>query len=348
MKAKIHKQSGKVLSAATALYLSALMSPIRSHKLFCFVAAALMTQACQPVPEAVVEQPPAEPRSVMATEVAFTEGPSEYSDGSIFFTEGRTNRILRYYPAENRTETFDADSNGANGLVFDTEWRLVACEGTRVTRTNVETGEMEVLADAYGGKRLNQPNDVTFDSKGRLYFTDRPRANPEPDQTGVHGVYRIDTDGSLHQILTDPEIEKPNGIAISPDDTTLYLIEAHPDAGKARMIRAYDLQEDGSVTNMRVFHDFYPGRSGDGMTIDAAGNLWVAAGLNQLRGTSETLDTEAGVYVFSPAGEQLDFYPINEDTVTNVTFAGEGLSTLYLTSGDKLYRIETDTTGTRR
>jgi gluconolactonase len=297
-----------------------------------------------------VEQRPAEPRSVMATDIAFTEGPTEYRDGSIFFTEARADRIMRYYPAERRTETFDEDANGANGLIFDSEWRLVACEGDppQVTRTNLETGDVEVLASTYEGKRLNQPNDVTFDSQGRLYFTDRPRANPEPDQTAVHGVYRIDTDGSVHRILTDPDIEKPNGIAISPDDTMLYLIESHPDAGKARMIRAYDLEEDGSVANMRVFHDFSPGRSGDGMTIDASGNLWVAAGLNRTRGTSETLDTKAGVYVFSPAGEQLDFYPINEDTVTNVTFAGEGLTTLYLTAGDKLYRIETDTAGTRR
>lgn len=324
------------------------MSSKKLRRILCLAAAALLTAGCQPAPETVVEQPPAEPRNVMATDVAFTEGPTEYRDGSIFFTEARTNRILRYYPEEGRTETFDEDANGANGLIFDVEWRLVACEGDQVTRTNVETGEQEVLASAYEGKRLNQPNDVTFDSQGRLYFTDRPRANPMPDQTGVHGVYRIDTDGSVQRILTDPDIEKPNGIVISPDDSTLYLIEAHPDAGKARMIRAYDLEEDGSVSNMRVFHNFYPGRSGDGMTIDASGNLWVAAGLNQLRNTSETLDTKAGVYVFSPAGEQLDFYPINEDTVTNVAFAGEGLSTLYLTSGDKLYRIETDTTGTRR
>ena len=320
----------------------------RLLQILSFALAVLLTTGCQPAPEAAVEQLTTQPRSVMATDVAFTEGPTEYRDGSIFFTEARTNRILRYYPADGRTETFDEDANGANGLIFDAEWRLVACEGDRITRTNVETGDQEVLASAYEGKRLNQPNDVTFDSQGRLYFTDRPRANPEPDQTGVHGVYRIDTDGSLHRILTDPEIEKPNGLAISPDDATLYLIEAHPDANKARMIRAYDLGADGSVSNMRVFHDFYPGRSGDGMTIDASGNLWVAAGLNQLRNTSETLDTKAGVHVFSPAGEQLDFYPINEDTVTNVTFAGEGLSTLYLTSGDKLYRIETDTTGTRR
>lgn len=324
------------------------MSPHRLFPTLSFAAAALLASGCQPASEPVAEEAPAEPRSVMAADVAFTEGPTEYRDGSIFFTEMRSNRILRYFPEDGRTETFDEDSNGANGLIFDTEWRLVACEGNRVTRTNVETGEQEVLASAYEGKLLNQPNDVTYDSQGRLYFTDRPRVNPTPEQTGVHGVYRIDPDGSLHRLLTDPEIDKPNGIAISPDDSTLYLIEAHPDADKARMIRAYDLGENGNLSNMRVFHDFYPGRSGDGMTIDASGNLWVAAGLNQTRGTSETLDTQAGVHVFSPAGERLDFYPINEDTVTNVAFAGEALSTLYLTSGDKLYRIETDTEGTRR
>lgn len=319
-------------------------------RLFC-LTAALLAAACQPVPETVVEAPPQqEPRSEVAAAIAFTEGPTEYRDGSIFFTEMRANRIMRYYPDSGRYETFNADAHSTNGLIFDAEWRLIACEDAppRITRTNIETGEVEVLAEFFEDKRLNEPNDVTFDSKGRLYFSDRPAANPEPDQTGVHGVYRIDVDGSLHRILTDPDIEKPNGIVISPDDSTLYLIEAHPDADKARMIRAYDLLEDGTVANMRVFHDFYPGRSGDGMTIDAAGNLWVAAGLNRTRGTSETLDTKAGVYVFAPSGVQLDFYPINEDTVTNVTFAGEGLQTLYLTAGDKLYRINTGTPGTRR
>lgn len=316
----------------------------------CLAASALLTLGCQPASQETTEALTIGLRSAVVADIAFTEGPTEYRDGSIFFTEMRTSRIMRYYPEDGRYETFDDDANGANGLIFDSEWRLIACEGEppQVTRTNVETGEVEVLADSYDGKKLNHPNDVTFDSQGRLYFSDRPRPNPTPEQTGVHAVYRIDSDGSIHQILTEPEIDKPNGIVISPDDSTLYMIEAHPDANKARMIRAFDLAEDGTVSNRRVFHDFYPGRSGDGMTIDAAGNLWVAAGLNRTRGSSETLDTAAGVYVFSPEGEQLDFYPINEDTVTNVAFAGEDLKTLYLTSGDKLYRFDTDQVGTRR
>jgi gluconolactonase len=326
------------------------MRETHATPLLCLVASALLTFGCQSAADSGSGAPATELRSVIAAEIGFTEGPTEYKDGSIFFTEMRTSRIMRYYPEDGRYESFNADSHGANGLIFDSEWRLIACEGEppQVTRTNLETGEVEILADSFEGKRLNQPNDVTFDSQGRLYFSDRPTPNPALDQTGVNAVYRIDTDGSLHQILTEPEIDKPNGIAISPNDSTLYLIEAHPDANKARMIRAYDLNADGTVTNRRVFHDFYPGRSGDGMTIDASGNLWVAAGLNRTRGTSETLATKAGVYVFAPTGEQLDFYPINEDTVTNVAFAGEDLKTLYLTSGDKLYRFDTEQVGTRR
>ena len=318
--------------------------------LLCLAVSMLLPVGCRSTTDAPNAGADGAPRSVVVADVAFTEGPTEYRDGTIFFSEMRSSRIMRYFPEDGHYETFDADAHGANGLIFDSQWRLIACEGTppQVTRTNMETGEVEILADSFEGKKLNKPNDVTFDSKGRLYFSDRPTPNPAPDQTGIHGVYRIDTDGSLHRILTEPEIQKPNGLVISPDDTTFYLIEAHPDRGKARMILAYDLMEDGTVTNRRVFHDFYPGRSGDGMTIDASGNLWVAAGLNRTRGTSETLDTKAGVYVFSPEGEQLDFYPINEDTVTNVTFAGADLKTLYLTSGDKLYRIDTDQVGTRR
>lgn len=296
----------------------------------------------------------ADNRVEVATSVAFTEGPTEYEDGSIFFTEINNERIYRYYPQNGRLEIFRQDSNRANGLIFDAEWRLVACEGgsaegtPRVTRTDMETGEVEVLVDSYEGKRLHQPNDVTFDSKGRLYFSDRPSGTITPDQTGVHAVYRIDLDGSVERILSEPEIEKPNGIVISPDDKTLYLIEAHPDADLARMIRAYDLADNGTVSNMRVFHDFYPGRSGDGMTIDSEGNLYICAGLHNTRGTSETLDTAAGVHVFNPAGEKIDFYPIPEDTITNATFAGPDLKTLYVTAGKTLFRIETDVAGTRR
>src|ERR1700742_5139865 len=101
----------------------------------------------------------------------------------------------------------------------------------------------------------------------------------------------------------------PNGLIISPDDRTFYLIEGSPAEKGLRMIRAYDLRPDGSVANMRVFHNFYPGRSGDGMSIDTQGNLYVAAGLNRLRQTSETLDTKPGIHIFSPKGAEIKYIP---------------------------------------
>ncbi len=323
---------------------------------FNILALLIGAAGCGPAPQpTAVEKAPAATRAVeVATSVAFTEGPTVDTDGNVYFTDTENSRILKLSPDGVRT-VFRQPSNRANGLILDTQGRLIACEGSdpqvnqpRITRTDLATGKVEVLADRFEGKRLNQPNDVTWDGQGRLYFTDRPREKPDPDQTGVNAVYRIDTDGSLHRILAEPDIEMPNGIVISPDDKTLYLIESHPDANRARMIRAYDLQPDGTVTNMRVFHNFYPGRSGDGMTIDTQGNLYVAAGLNRLRGTSETLDTRCGIHVFSPDGELKEFVPIPEDTLTNCAFGGPDMKTLYVTAGKTLFRIQFDIEGTRR
>lgn len=305
--------------------------------------------------KADAQPPPAGGRELqIAAATSFTEGPTVDRQGNVYFSDIVPRRIMKL-STDGALSVFRENSNRANGLVFDAQWRLIACEGSsaetdrpRVTRTDVTTGEIEVLAERFEGKRLNQPNDVTFDGKGRLYFSDRPRADPSPDQVPLHAVYRIDPDGSLQRILAEPEIEKPNGLVISPDDKTFYLIEAHPDEGRARMIRAYDLDEDGNVSNMRVFHDFYPGRSGDGMTIDSEGNLYVAAGLNRLRDTSETLDTPAGVHVFAPDGALKEFIPIPEDTVTNCAFGGADLRTLYVTAGKTLYEFRTEIRGTRR
>lgn len=286
--------------------------------------------------------------------ITFTEGPTVDEAGAVYFTDLRgAGRILKM-ETDGTFSTYREPSNRANGLIFDSRWRLLACEGggagvlPRITRTNVETGAVEVLADAFEGRRLHQPNDLTIDGQGRIYFTDRPGPVVTPEQTGVHGVYRIDPDGSIARILTEPEVERPNGLVVSPDDRTLYVIETAQQEGGARMIRAYDLAADGTASNGRVFHDFYPGRSGDGMTVDSQGNLYVAAGLNRLRGTSETLDTVAGVHVFSPAGELLEHVPIPEDTITNVAFGGDDLRTLYVTAGKTLFSIRTDVPGTRR
>jgi gluconolactonase len=281
----------------------------------------------------------AEPELEIAATVAFTEGPTVAADGSVYFTN--IGVILRLAP-DGKLSTFREKSNAANGLVFDSEDRLIACEGPqagnpRVTRTDLRSGAVTVLAD-----RLNGPNDVTLDSKGRIYFTD-----PAPG-TGRDAVYRIDPDNKLTRILDGTQIEQPNGIMISPDDRVLYLVESNGVERGARMIRAYDLQPDGSVRNMRVFHNFYPGRSADGLCIDSQGNLYAAAGLHRRRGTHETLATKPGIHVFSPAGKLLRFIPVPEDTITNCAFGGADLKTLYVTAGKTLFRIAVDVPGTRR
>ncbi len=279
------------------------------------------------------------------------EGPAWHPDKGIFTSgSGDINR----YDLRSGKQTLFRKGAGTNGLLFDSKGRLLACERgphrdqPRVTRTDVSTGELEVLAERYQGKRLNGPNDLTIDAQGRIYFTDRPGMNPAPDQTGMNAVYRIDPDRTIAQILAEPEIERPNGIVISPDDKTLYLIEAHIAEGGARMIRAYDLQPDGTVTNMRVFYNFYPGRSGDGMTIDSEGNLYVAAGLNLSRGTAETMDTKPGIHVISPEGKLLQHIPIPEDLITNCAFGGPDMQTLYVTAGKTLFRVRTQIPGTGR
>ena len=286
----------------------------------------------------------------IATTLAFTEGPVVDSDGNVYFTELVFQRIMKLTPKGVLT-VFRERSNNANGMLIDPQGRLIACEGAdsqrmgvlqtfkpQVTRTDLKTGKMEVLADNYQGKPFVGPNDVTIDSKGRLYFT---------DLTGG-AVYRLDAPGQIVRILSTPEIQRPNGIQISPDDSTLYLIEANGAQGGARMIRAYDLRPDGTVANMRVHYNFYPGRSADGMSIDSQGNLYASAGMGQLRGTSETLDTKTGIYVISPKGALVKFIPIPEDYITNNAFGGPDMKTLYVTAGKTLYKLRTDIAGLPR
>jgi gluconolactonase len=285
------------------------------------------------------------PVEILATvedDEVFTEGPAVARDGTVYFTNVPVSKILQYDPETRELSVFRDESNKTNGLYFDPQGNLLCCEGGagRVTRRNMRTGEIEVLADSYNGFPFAAPNDLCMDRQGRVYFTSRPGVE-DPTQGNVNAVYRIDPDGSVDQILAWPQVHMPNGIVLSPDETTLYLIEAHPDADHHRDIRAYDLSADGTVSGERVVIDFYPGRSGDGMCIDAEGNLYVAAGLHETRETSETLDTRPGIHVISPDGELLAYRETPEDTITNCAFGGEDLKTLYVACGTKLLAIRT-------
>jgi gluconolactonase len=289
---------------------------------------------------ALIAQQPAQQQPEIATTISFTEGPTVDREGNVYFTDATSQRIMKL-AVDGKLTTYRNNSNAANGLLIDPQQRLIACEGgaqPRVTRTDLKTGALEVIAESWNGQRFTAPNDVTIDSKGRLYFTDLPGG----------AVYRIDAPGKLERILARPGIQRPNGIQISPDDKRLYLVEANQAEGGARMIRAYDLGADGRVSNMRVHFNFYPGRSADGMSIDSAGNLYASAGLHRRRGTSETLDTQCGVHVISPEGKRIAFLPVPEDTITNNAFGGPDMKTLYVTAGKTLFKFRVDIAGLPR
>lgn len=276
----------------------------------------------------------------------FTEGPAVDHLGNVYFTNIPVDKILKWSPATKELSVFRNDLQGANGLRFTMAGDLLACEGNsgKVVKIHMKSGKVSTVADQFRGKGLQSPNDLDFDSQERIYFSSRTN-NPDLQKENARALYRVDPDGEIHQLLAEPEIHMPNGVVVSPDEKTLYLIEAHAAAGHNRNILAFDLGEDGSISNRRTCYSFYPGRSGDGMCIDAEGNLYVAAGLHKTRGTSETLDTRPGIHVISPAGELLAYRETPEDTITNCSFGGKDLRTLYITCGSYLLSIRTKIPG---
>jgi gluconolactonase len=285
---------------------------------------------------------------VLDGERAFAEGPAVAPDGDVFFTNLRQNRIMRYSPATAALSVFREQSNGANGQKFDARGRLTICEGAlgRITRTDLASGESSVLCDQFGGAPLEDVNDLAIDRQGRIYFSSRPK-NEDPSRGNVSAVYRLDPSGGVTRLLARPAVQMPNGLAVSTDQTTLYLIDSNSGAGGRRVLEAYALSGDGELTQQRLLHDFAPGRGGDGMCVDRAGNLYVAAGLHAIRrSTAETLDVPAGIHVFSPRGRLLAYQETPGDTVTNCAFGhGASAHTLYVTCGRRLLAMDATTPG---
>jgi gluconolactonase len=284
--------------------------------------------------------------------VCFLEGPAVDAAGNVFFSDIAGNRILKMDP-KGQVSTFRYDSGRTNGNAFDAQGRLVSCEGNeqgpgrrRIVRTDMQTGAVTILTDRYDGKRYNSPNDVCVDRLGRVWFTD-PYYGTERQQLemDVEGVYRIDDVNKVTRVLTQKEIQRPNGIAVTPDAKTLYVIDSNPKPGGNRKIWAFDLAADGTPGKQRLVYDFGKGRGGDGMRLDSKGNLWVAAGISVKRGPGETLDNPPGAYVISPSGELLGRIPIPENLITNLAFGGPDRKTLYVTAGKTLYRIPVNVAG---
>jgi gluconolactonase len=290
----------------------------------------------------------------VAAGVCFLEGPAVDVAGNVFFSDIQGSRILKLDPSGAVT-TFREDSGRTNGNTFDGQGRLISCEGAengpggrrRVVRTDMKTGKVEVLTERYDGKRYNSPNDVVVDPQGRIWFTDPYYAPDRSVMEHEHeAVYRIDSDGKVTRVITQPAIGRPNGIAVTPDGKTLYVIDSNyirPDAN--RKIWGFDILPDGSVSKQRQVFDFGRGRGGDGVRLDVQGNLWVAAGISSPRHANETADVPPGVYVITPGGELRGRIPIPEDVVTNLAFGGPDRKTLFVTAGKTIFKIQTAVAG---
>ncbi len=263
-------------------------------------------------------------------EGAFTEGPTEGPDGCIYFSD-IGNRIMKYDPASGRTSVYREPSGRSNGLKFDARGRLVACEGAntgggrRVSITELD-GTVRTLADRYQGKRFNSPNDLTIDSRGRIYFSDPRYVGDEPRELNHESVYRIDPDGTVTRLTTDTV--KPNGLVLSPDEKTLYVSDHSDRPDGPRLLVAYPIREDGTLGPRRVLYDFGPERGIDGMTVLPNGVIVATAGSGD----------RGGIYFFSPSGQKLAVLPTPE-APNNCCLAGSDKQTLYITAGKSLYRV---------
>ena len=323
---------------------------IRSFHFSIFAAVVAFVQTAAGADDSPV------PRNEKAKPLNITgagEGPAWHSPSrSLYFVGG--NRITRLDP-DGKAQIFREPSGGANGLLFDKQGRLVVCEAgnRRITRTEPD-GSITVLAALYQGMKFNSPNDLSTDSKGRIYFSDPRYGNRDnmemrdADGKLVEGVYRIDAPGNLERIITH-EVDRPNGVLVSPDDKHLFVADNNNNStGGARKLWRFDLNPDGTIVpeTRKLIFDWKTARGPDGLKFDRQNRLFVAAGLNKANPPFETAEPyKGGIYILSYDGKLLAFVPVPKDEVTNCAFGGEDLKTLYITAGSSLWSIRVNTPG---
>lgn len=268
-----------------------------------------------------------------------TEGPA-WDGSGLFYTSINNDEIRRYDPATGSITTVYHDSGRTNGLVFDAQGRLYACEQARRAIARYDTdGRRTTLVDRFEGKRLNSPNDLALDAQGGIWFTDPRYGADHSDRELNHdSVYHITPPASsegpwdIQRVTFDTT--RPNGILLSPDERTLYVAQSDYDAGSARQLRAYPINADGTLGQYRVLHDFGEARGIDGMCWDSAGNIIATCGW-ELSGPGPR------IAVFAPDGAVLEEHPIPAGRPTNCTFGGSELQHLYATTiSGHLYHVQ--------
>jgi gluconolactonase len=264
----------------------------------------------------------------------FTEGPLwNAREGCLYFSDILGNRIYRWSPRDG-VSVLREPSGMSNGLTFNPEGRLCACEhgNRRVSKTQPD-GSVVGLADRYQGKRLNSPNDLVFRSDGTLYFTDPPYGLTPPygfegqqAELDFNGVFRLSPDGTL--ALMSRAFDRPNGLAFSPDEKTLYIVDT-----PRQHVRSFAVAPNGDLSGGEVFAELWGEGGGrpDGMKVDSRGNLWCTG--------------PGGVCVFSPEGEHLGAIRVPERQTANIAWGQSGQDPaepwtwLYMTSHVSVYRM---------
>ena len=285
-------------------------------------------------PDAAVER--------VADGFQFIEGPvwvGGASDGHLLFSDIPADKVHRWSEAEGTSVFLDPvfvpemetnGQGGSNGLTLDLEGRIVLCEhGNRRVARMMADGSRVTIADRYDGKRLNSPNDIVYHPSGAAFFTDPPYglASPEARELDWNGIYRLDSDGTLH-LQADGQT-RPNGIGLSPDGGTLYVANSDQEA---RVWMAYPIADDLSLGEGWVLLDLTSSEDTgvpDGLAVDSAGNLWASG--------------PGGIVIISPEGDHLGTVRPSEQQA-NAGFGNEG-KTLYMTARTGLYRVRTRVTG---
>ncbi len=252
----------------------------------------------------------------------FTEGPALAPDGAIVFSDIGTT-IYRFDPKTGKVTTFREKSGRANGLMYNAQGELIACEGAssgggrRISITTA-SGDVKTLSSGWQGKTFNSPNDLAIAPNGDIYITDPRYGGDEPREIDFEGVFLVKPDGTT--TLATRDVTKPNGILITADGKTAFVANNDP-RGTKTLLR-FTLQKDGSLADKQVLFDFGEGRGIDGMTLDQEGNIYATAGTGD----------KAGIYVFAPDGKQLAFIALPGDPTNCVFGGGDQARMLYITA----------------
>ena len=269
------------------------------------------------------------PIEVLAAGFQFTEGPLWCPDGSLLFQDIKAERTYRLDP-DGTVGVLRDRTGAANGQTFDARGRVVFCEqnGRRVSRMNRDGSGVEAIVEAWSGRRLNSPNDIVARSDGLIYFSDPPYGvKPEDKEIAFQGVFALDDRGEASPLVED--FEKPNGLALSPDERTLYVCDT-----ALYHVRAFEVEPGGGLApgSGRIVATMDPGRDGgpDGIKVDRDGRLYVAVAL--------------GIWVFEPTGKLLGIIALPARP-SNLAWWGLDGRALAITAVDTVYRVRLNVEG---